>query len=116
MLAPPGLPTGRKAPAGGLPITRRHGEKARRHGSARRVHTFQQGRGTLMDARARWLSSAGTLLLASLLAVDATAGPIAVVTGGGAKRNDCLAQMDASGVAFPTGRAPKGASCADGDA
>ncbi|HLK10607.1 MAG TPA: OmcA/MtrC family decaheme c-type cytochrome [Candidatus Binatia bacterium] len=69
-----------------------------------------------MDARARWLSSAGTLLLASLLAVDATAGPIAVVTGGGAKRNDCLAQMDASGVAFPTGRAPKGASCADGDA
>jgi hypothetical protein len=66
-----------------------------------------------MNARARLLSFVGTLLLASPLAA---AGPVAVVTGGGPRRNACLAEMEASGVAFPTGRAPKGVACADGDA
>src|SRR5579884_2109071 len=61
----------------------------------------------------RLLPLVGTLLLASPLAA---AGPVAVVTGGGPQRNACLAELEASGVAFPTGRAPKGVACADGDA
>jgi hypothetical protein len=65
-----------------------------------------------MDAPVRLLSLAATLFLASPLA----AGPVAVVTGGGPQRNTCLAEMEASGVAFPTGRAPRGVACADGDA
>jgi OmcA/MtrC family decaheme c-type cytochrome len=66
-----------------------------------------------MDARVGRLSLVVAILLVAspLLA----AGPVAVVSGG-PRRNACLAEMEASGIAFPTGRAPRGVACADGDA
>ena len=38
-----------------------------------------------------------------------------LVPGGGSRRTDCMMQMSAEGVGFPTGKTPKGVSCADGD-
>src|SRR5262245_47635099 len=38
-----------------------------------------------------------------------------MVPGGGGRRTDCMMQMAAEGVGFPTGKTPKGVSCADGD-
>src|SRR5262245_2957392 len=38
-----------------------------------------------------------------------------MVPGGGSRRTDCMMQMSAEGVGFPTGKTPKGVSCADGD-
>src|SRR5262245_43557159 len=38
-----------------------------------------------------------------------------LMPGGGNRRTDCMMQMSAEGVGFPTGKTPKGVSCADGD-
>src|SRR5262245_15905454 len=38
-----------------------------------------------------------------------------LIPGGGNRRTDCMMQMSAEGVGFPTGKTPKGVSCADGD-
>jgi OmcA/MtrC family decaheme c-type cytochrome len=62
----------------------------------------------------------GALLKSAAVAVLLAAGPPRVaagtlVPGGGNPRTDCMMQMSAEGVGFPTGKTPKGVSCADGD-
>src|SRR5262249_37079957 len=57
-----------------------------------------------------------SLVVAALMAVAPM--PVAAATlvpGGGNRRTDCMMQMSAEGVGFPTGKTPKGVSCADGD-
>ena len=62
----------------------------------------------------------GALLTSLAVAVLLAAGSPRVaaatlVPGGGNPRTDCMMQMSAEAVGFPTGKTPKGVSCADGD-
>jgi predicted CXXCH cytochrome family protein len=52
-------------------------------------------------------------LLVAVAPMQITAATL--VPGGGSRRTDCMMQMSAEGVGFPTGKTPKGVSCADGD-
>jgi OmcA/MtrC family decaheme c-type cytochrome len=57
-----------------------------------------------------------SLAIALLLAVaPMQVAAATLVPGGGSRRTDCMMQMSAEGVGFPTGKTPKGVSCADGD-
>jgi OmcA/MtrC family decaheme c-type cytochrome len=62
----------------------------------------------------------GAPLIRVAVAVLLAAAPVRVaaatlIPGGGGRRTDCMMQMSAEGVGFPTGKTPKGVSCADGD-
>jgi len=56
-----------------------------------------------------------SLAVAVVIAVTPVLAAATLVPGGGSRRTDCMMQMSAEGVGFPTGKTPKGVSCADGD-
>src|SRR5262249_57613034 len=55
------------------------------------------------------------LAVAVVIAGPPVLAAATLVPGGGSRRTDCMMQMSAEGVGFPTGKTPKGVSCADGD-
>jgi hypothetical protein len=54
-------------------------------------------------------------LVAWTLALTSAAGAT-MLPGGGSRRTDCIAELSATGTAFPAGRRVLGVTCADGDA